>query len=265
MKKICSLALTFFLIISITTDIYGEIAIPTFAKDTISDHKQLEAKKIQGEIKIDGQLNEPEWKDAPVAGDFITYSPSMGKQSNYDTKVKAVYNDRAVYFGAFLKDNPDKILTGLSKRDDENVNADKFYITLNPYNDGKDIFKFVVTAANVQSDVKISPRNEDRAWDAVWDSKVSVVDSGWVVEMEIPYDAIRFPKKEVQSWGINFWRLVRRERETMCWDFVDRTMDNEGSQYGELVNIRGIDPPFRLSLFPYVSGYVFPHNNRLDY
>jgi len=266
MKKISLLALTFFLIIAITADMYGENAIPALSiKDTISDNKQLEAKKIQGEINVDGHLNEPEWQNAPAAGNFLTYSPSMGKPSDYKTKVKALYNDKAVYFGAFLKDDPESILTGLSKRDDENVNADKFWITLNPYNDGKDIFKFMVTAANVQSDIKISPRNKDRAWDAVWKSKVSIVDSGWVVEMEIPYDAVRFPKKEVQKWGINFWRLVRRERKTSSWSFVDRTMDNEGNQYGELLNIRNIEPPIRLSLYPYVSGYVFPHNGQMDY
>jgi hypothetical protein len=153
----------------------------------------------------------------------------------------------------------------LSKRDDHNANADKFWVTLNPYNDGKNIFRFEVTSANVQSDVKISPGNYDRAWDAVWKSKVSIVDSGWVVEMKIPYDAIRFSTQKVQKWGINFWRLVRRNRQVSSWDFVDRTKDNKGSQYGELVNIYDIKAPFRLSLFPYVSGYVFPQKNNTDY
>lgn len=236
-----------------------------WAADTLLTTRQLEAVKIEGEIKLDGRLNEPAWQGVPATREFVTYSPSIGKPADYQTRVRVVYNDRAIYFGAFMQDDPAKILRGLSKRDEEDVNADKFWVTLNPYNDGKNIFKFVVTAANVRSDIKISPRNEDRAWDAVWDSKVSVVDSGWVVEMEIPYDAIRFPKKERQTWGVNFWRLIRRERKTLSWDLVDRTRDNEGSQYGELVNIHDIDPPFRLSLFPYVSGYVFPHNGTLDY
>jgi hypothetical protein len=236
-----------------------------FHSDTAHTEKKLKAKKIQGGLSIDGKLTEPQWISAPVAGNFLTYSPSIGNKSDYPTKVKVLYNDRAIYFGALLKDNPDSIITGLSKRDEENVNADKFWVTLNPYDDGKNIFKFTVTAANVQSDVKISPRNEDRAWDAVWKSKVQMVDSGWVVEMEIPYDAIRFPNKKEQQWGVNFWRLVRRERKTSSWSLIDRTKDNEGSQYGNLVNIHDIKPPLRLSLYPYVSGYVFPHNGEMDY
>ena len=264
--RFCLLIMTFFSLLHFPGAILADgNDVWRTTPDTVHPKKQLRALKIDREISIDGRMLEPEWSQAPAASHFFTYEPSIGNPSPHPTWVKVLYDNRAIYFGAFMKDDPDKVLRGLSKRDEEDANADKFWVTLNPYNDGKNIFKFVVTAANVRSDIKVSPRNEDRAWDAVWDSKVSVVDSGWVVEMEIPYDAIRFPKKEVQTWGINFWRLVRRERETMCWDFVDRTMDNEGSQYGELVNIHGIDPPFRLSLFPYVSGYVFPHNNQLDY
>jgi hypothetical protein len=257
--------ITSFLLFNLKDTTAHKKLYPFFQSDTNHTEKQLKASKIQGEISIDGKLTEPQWNSAPAAENFLTYSPSIGNKSDYTTNVKVLYNDRAIYFGAFLKDDPDSIISGLSKRDEENVNADKFWVTLNPYNDGKNIFKFTVTAANVQSDVKISPRNEDRAWDAVWKSKVQMVDSGWVVEMEIPYDAIRFPNKETQQWGVNFWRLVRRERKTSSWSFIDRTKDNEGSQYGNLVNIHDIKPPLRLSLYPYVSGYVFPHNGDMDY
>lgn len=275
MKKYNLLPGLILLLISISQTLYSQNDFNIFRTDDSSTitKKQLQAKKIEGEITIDGKLSEPEWQEAPTTGNFFTYSPSIGKPSDYETKVKVLYNNQAIYFGAFLKDKPDSILTSLSKRDEENVNADKFWVTLNPYNDGKNIFQFVVTAANVQSDIKISPQNSggghgwpgDSDWDAVWESEVRVVDSGWVVEMKIPYDAIRFPNKEVQTWGVNFWRDVRRERKTSSWSLVDRTKDNEGTQYGELTNIHGIEPPLRLSLFPYISGYVHPHDGDMDY
>ena len=258
-KVIRITGMTVFLLLMISGVLVGR------SQDSVYETKRLSAVKVQGSVSIDGHLTEAAWQGVPKARRFLTYSPSIGDPSKYPTRVRVVYDDRAIYIGAFMKDDPERILTGLSKRDEEDVNADKFWVTLNPYNDGKNIFKFVVTASNVRSDIKISPRNKDRSWDAVWKSEVSVVDSGWVAEMEIPYDAIRFPNKTNQKWGINFWRLVRRERKTSCWDFVDRTLDNEGNQYGELANIHDIDPPFRLSLFPYVSGYVFPHSGKLDY
>ena len=236
-----------------------------FQNDTAQQKKQIQAQKIDGKIKVDGKLKESYWQNAPIANHFMTYSPSMGDTSEYKSEVKVVYNNDAIYFGAILHDDPSKITRSLSKRDDHDPNADRFWITLNPYNDGKNIFRFEVTSANVQSDIKISPRSYDRAWDAVWKSKVNITKKGWIVEMRIPFDAIRFPKNQNQQWSVNFWRLVRRNREVSSWNFVDRTKDNQGSQYGEITNIHDIKAPFRLSLFPYVSGYVFPQKNNTDY
>mgnify|MGYP000084753399 CR=1 FL=1 len=235
------------------------------ADSTARPKKELRAVRIDQPLQVDGHLDEAPWQEAPAAENFMTYSPSIGDSSAFRTCVKTLYNNKAIYFGAFMKDRPEKIMDGLSKRDDHRANADKFWVTLNPYNDGKNIFQFEVTAANVQSDIKISPRSHDRAWDAVWSSAVARNDSGWVVEMRIPYDALRFPKGKVQTWGINFWRQVRRKRAISSWNFVDRTRDNKGSQYGELRNIHNIEAPFRLSLFPYVSGYLMPQKQHTDY
>jgi len=264
MNKILVAAIAFIAIGIFSENIYSKEK-KWFQADTTLKKKQIEAVKIDSSIKMDGVLNEACWQKAPVAKNFMTYSPTMGDTSNHKTEVRVLYNNKAIYFGAILYDDPSKIVTGLSKRDDHNANADKFWVTLNPYNDGKNIFRFEVTSANVQSDIKISPRNHDRVWDAVWKSKVSITDSGWVVEMRIPYDAIRFPKQEKQEWSVNFWRRVRREREVSSWNTVDRSKDNEGSQYGKLTNIHNIEAPLRLSLFPYISGYVYPEKNNTDY
>ena len=243
-----------------------EIKKKWFLADTTSQpKKKIRALSIGRSLDVDGLLNEPEWRKAPEAGNFYTYSPTIGDTSEFRTTVKTLYTNNAIYFGAVMYDDPGKIIDGLSKRDDHRANADKFWVTLNPYNDGKNIFQFEVTAANVQNDMKISPRNHDRAWDAVWESGVTKSDSGWVVEMRIPYDAIRFPQKDLQSWSINFWRLIRRERQVSSWNLIDRTRDNKGSQYGRLTHIKNIRAPFRLSLFPYVSGYVFPEKGGSDY
>ncbi|MFW6145286.1 MAG: DUF5916 domain-containing protein, partial [bacterium] len=266
MKKITLLIIAGILVLAYSKNSYSkEGSKKWFQQDTTQQKRKLEALKINSIINVDGVLEEEAWKNASSTENFFTYSPSIGDTSRYTSSVKVVYDNNAIYFGAFLKDNPDSVITELSKRDDEGANADKFWVTLNPYNDGKNIFKFVVSSANVQSDVKISPGNNDRAWDAVWESEVNVVDSGWVVEMRIPYDAIRFSSDRKQNWSINFWREVRRERAISSWNFVDRTKDNQGSQYGELLNIYDIQSPFRLSLFPYISGYLFPSRDKTDY
>ncbi len=83
-----------------------------------------------------------------------------------------------------------------------------------------------------------------------------ITDKGWNVEIEIPYSAIRFPKESEQQWAVNFFRIVRRNRQISSWNPVDLTKGSESSQMGLISNIKDIDAPLRLSLMPYVSGYA---------
>lgn len=207
---------------------------------------------------IDGNLNDKVWQKAEVLTDFYQYNPhNDGRKASFPTEVRLLYDNDALYVGALMHDPaPDSILRELSDRDFDNVNADVFSIDLLPFNDGLNAFDFKVSAAGVQGDTKHSASGHDEEWDAVWQSAVNITDKGWVVELRIPYSAIRFPKKEVQTWGFNIWRLIRRKREWSTWDYVNRSIENTFGQYGELKGIKNIEPPLRLSLMPYASGYV---------
>ena len=113
-------------------------------------------------------------------------------------------------------------------------------------------FSFTVTAAGVQGDAA----DGDNVWDAAWKSAVKVVEDGWIVEMEIPYSQLRFPKNEVQTWGINFRRSIRRLRESSYWSAIDPEVNGEVQQYGILTGIERIKPPLRLSFTPYAAAYL---------
>lgn len=224
------------------------------------ERKQVSALRIDDKIKVDGVLDEPIWNKAYLATDFRTFEPQIGLKASQKSEVKILYDNSSLYIGALLyNDNASQIKRGLSKRDERTVNADIFWITISPYNDGQNYFAFKVSAANVQSDIKISSDSHDRNWDAVWYSEVKITDKGWLVEMQIPYDAIRFPKRSVQTWGVNFWRFMAENKEVSSWNAVDKSIGSWVGQAGKLNGIRDIDAPFRLSLYPYVSSYV-QHN-----
>jgi hypothetical protein len=222
-----------------------------------SEKRQMDALRVSDRIKIDGFLDEEIWQKAYYGADFKTYEPLIGNSASQRSEIRILYDNSAIYVGALLLDEqPEKIYRALSKRDQWTINADKFWVTISPYNDGQNYFRFEVTSANVQSDIKVSSRAQDRAWDAVWFSEARITDEGWIVEMRIPYDAIRFPKEQVQTWGINFWRMVGRSKEISTWNPVDKTLGSWLGQAGELTGIENIEAPFRLALYPYVSSYV---------
>lgn len=227
------------------------------------EKKRLNALNINEEIRVDGDLSEYSWKRAEIATNFIQHEPYNGKPANHKTEVKILFDNSGIYIGAKLYDDkPDSIYQELGKRDDADVNSDIFLVAISPYNDGLNAFGFILTAAGVQCDSKYSIDDEDSDWDAVWISDYKVNNDGWTVEMKIPYSAIRFPKKEEQVWGINFWRQVRRTREWTTWQFVDNSKKGIINQSGELTGIRNIQPPVRLSATPYVSSYIISESEK---
>jgi hypothetical protein len=224
--------------------------------------KHVQAVRVEVAPEIDGKLDDAAWKHAEPAVDFVQTSPYPGAPSAQPAEVRIVYDNTALYIGAALFDSaPDSILRQMSVRDDD-CNCDAFGIVLDTYNSDNNSFNFFISAAGVQMDARESSEGDDKSWNAVWQSKVEINDKGWYVEMKIPFSAVRFPDSDVQTWGFNMYRRIRRTRENSNWSEVDPAVDGYINQAGELNGIENVKSPMRLSFSPYISGYVehFPHD-----
>jgi hypothetical protein len=223
--------------------------------------RTLEALKTDQPPVIDGKLDDLVWREVPTATGFIQNFPSYGQPASQRTVVKVIYDNSAIYVGAYLYDDPALIRKQITARDeDQQKDLDYFSIFLDTYNDQQNGFQFLVTSSNVQTDARLAPNQTlnqgeygDKTWDAVWDSKVSVVSDGWIVEMKIPYISLRFAKSNTQDWGIQFLRSVRRVNETTFWNPVNPQVNGFVNQFGLLKNLTDIQPPLRLSFSPYIS------------
>jgi hypothetical protein len=232
-----------------------------FWSTLICAQKTINAVKTETAPKIDGELTEAAWQSAPVATDFVQNYPDNLKSSLVKTEVRIVYDDNAVYVGAYLFDDPKLIRRQLTARDGESQqDVDFFSVFFDTYHDQQNGFQFLVTTANVQTDAKVGGNVStgwgdygDKSWDAVWESKTSIKSDGWVVEMRIPYISLRFARKEVQTWGLQFLRQVRRLNETSFWNPVDQNANGFVNQFGHYTGIKNLEPPLRLSFSPYLS------------
>lgn len=229
--------------------------------------KTLLAKPKEGNINIDGRIDEEEWlKNNEIASDFIMYTPDNGKviDENKETKVRVLYDNDAIYISAVLNDNePEKIQRELTERDVFGV-ADHFAVYINGFNDGQQDYRFYVSSAGTQLDCLATEENEDFTWDAIWQSNVKITHSGWSVEIKIPYAAIRFPKNQKQDWGINFMREIKRKNQKYTWNYVSTKISSTLTQSGKLEGIENINPPTRLFLIPYTSAYYQKDNYTSD-
>ncbi|MBS2213493.1 carbohydrate binding family 9 domain-containing protein [Carboxylicivirga mesophila] len=226
--------------------------------------KQVEAIYLNQPLKIDGILDDGSYQSAFAATDFVQLEPYNGQPAMQKTEVYFFYDQTAVYLGAILYDSaPDSIYNYLSERDNIGA-ADYFGVYFDPYNEGQLSYGFFITPAGVQTDIKAIKSDRDREdanWDAVWESKTRITNEGWTIEMRIPYSALRFPEKDVHTWGLNMFRNIRRYNSNNSWSFIDRNISGFIHQQGELTGISNIKPPTRLSFTPYMATYLEHNEN----
>ena len=224
-----------------------------------SQKKILQTKFISEKIEIDGKLEEAVWQTASLASDFVMFEPDNGAKiaENKKTEIRVLYDNDAIYIGALMYDeNPEKIMKEITQRDNFGA-SDLFGVFINGFNDGQQDFQFFVNAADGQADCITTDTNgEDYSWDAVWKSKALITDKGWVVEMRIPYAALRFSGEKKQTWGLNFFREIKRDRQKYTWNLIDSKLGTFTQQTGVLEGIENIKPPTRLFLLPYSSFYA---------
>lgn len=228
-----------------------------YSFNSYSQKKVLLTKSITENIVIDGEINEEVWKTSSVASDFIMFEPDNGRpiSNAKKTEVRILHDNNAIYIAATLYDDePNKIKREITKRDVFGV-SDNFSVNINSFNDGQQDFRFFVSSAGVQADCLAIEDSEDFTWDAIWYSKTTITDSGWTVEMKIPYAALRFTNSGKQTWGLNFMREIKRDNQKYTWNHVNTKIGTVITQAGLLEGIENIKPPTRLFFIPYSSAY----------
>lgn len=229
------------------------------------EKKSLNISRTTEAPKIDGVLDDAVWQNAEEATGFVQFRPEMGValEDHQRTIVKMTYDDNAIYVSAYLKDKPEDIQKQFTRRDNFG-NSDYFGVILNPNNDAQNDISFIVLSSGTQAEAVSSRGRRDFGWNAVWESEVKIVDDGWIVEMKIPYSALRFSNQEVQTWGIQFQRRFELDKSQYSWNPIDRSIGNEGLYHGELTGIHDIDPPTRLSFYPFISGSTTSYDGETE-
>ncbi|HUP62973.1 MAG TPA: DUF5916 domain-containing protein [Thermoanaerobaculia bacterium] len=200
---------------------------------------------------IDGDLGDPAWESAPEITGFTQRDPDEGKPATQQTRIKVVYDDDAIYFGAVMEDDS-KVTPLLARRDTDLNNGDYIRISIDSQQDRLNGAAFVINASNVQMDMILyNDIYDDISWDAVWDSAVKIGEKGWVAEVRIPYSQLRFPDKPVHAWGVNISRWQARLRESSRLVHTPKSESGFVSRFADLNGIEGIRPKRRFEIVPY--------------
>src|SRR4051794_26875907 len=107
-----------------------------FSLLSLAQPKTLNAVKTTTPPHIDGNLDDLAWQQAPIATDFIENFPTYGRPASVRSEVRILYDNDAVYIGAYLYDNPSLIHKQITARDGESrQDVDYFSVFFDTYND----------------------------------------------------------------------------------------------------------------------------------
>jgi hypothetical protein len=219
----------------------------------------LRALPLEGEVRIDGHLDEAVWQRAEIATDFVQQRPAPGEGATQRTEARILYGRDAIYVGMRMYDSsPDSITTQLARRDATGLTSDWAHVLLDSYHDRRTAFRFSVNPSGVKRDVKhFDDTSEDGGWDAVWEVATRVDSLGWTAEFRIPLSQLRYQTTasgEEATWGVNFIRDIARRDERSWWSPVLPNTSGMVSRAGELQGLRDLPSLRRIEIMPYSVG-----------
>ncbi|MBI3049852.1 MAG: carbohydrate binding family 9 domain-containing protein, partial [Acidobacteria bacterium] len=151
-----------------------------------SDERTAAATRATSPIAVDGRLDEPAWQVAPIARGFIQNEPREGEPATFDTEVRIVYDEEAIYFGVVAADpEPSGIVVTDLKKDYAVDGSDAFVIVLDTFHDGRNGYQFATNPAGAKWDAQLAHEGRDFNvnWDGMWAVETRITETGWVAEI----------------------------------------------------------------------------------
>ena len=126
---------------------------------------------------------------------------------------------------------------------------DTFAVLFDTFYDRRNGFNFYTNPLGARADAQyINEGNPNIDWNPVWDVRSGRFDGGWTVEMEIPFNTLRYRSEPPYIWGVQFRRSIRRKNE---WVYLTRLPISIGGDNGARGMLRisaagslvGLEPP----------------------
>ncbi len=207
--------------------------------------------KFEKPPTIDGKLDEEAWQKAAVLKDFLQIRPGDNTPPSRPTEVLLGFDPQFLYIAFKATDEPDKIRATVAKRDNI-FNDDYVGVMLDTFNDQRKAFEVFFNPFGIQGDGIIAEgRGEDFSIDLLMESKGIVHETGFNVEIAIPFKSLRFEAGKGKLWGAHFFRRIQRfEGELDSWMPMSRSIDSNLSQAGHLTGLEGISVERTIELIP---------------
>jgi hypothetical protein len=210
----------------------------------------------QGEVAIDGRLDEAAWAAATPITELSQSAPDEGKPATQRTEIRILYDAAAIYIGARMYDSlgAKGVRSVLARRDqllngNNNLTSDKIAFVFDTFRDKNSRTWFELNPDGVKGD----HQNGDDSYDPVWEGATAIDSLGWTAEFRIPYSQLHFSRDSDQLWGMQIWRATDRLNEQDMWAFWRNNEYGGPAYFGTLEGITINSRPRQVELVPYAT------------
>ncbi len=233
---------------------------------------QVSAVRVSEGPQIDGDvLQDSAWQGIPASSGFMQTTPDDGEPASEKTEIRVVYTNDTLYIGIVCFDrDPSGIIISDTRRDSSLTETDSIQIILDTYRDEQSGFVFGTNPAGIEYDGQVTKEGAGGGfgsrqqggsgggfnlnWDGSWEVRALIDENGWSAEFAIPFTTIRYPSRDVQAWGLNLQRNIRRRNEQAFWAPLDRQFNlYRLIDAGRLTELQ-IPGQRNLQITPYVLG-----------
>ncbi len=207
-------------------------------------------------IVIDGRVDEAAWQAVPAYDNMRVMEPETLAEPTYATTSRFIYTNEGLYVSAVMEQPPETFVTRLSSRD-QYINRDGYGITLDTSGKGLYGYWFTVNLGGSLADGKVAPeRTVTHQWDGPWRGASATSQSGWSVEMFLPWSMMSMPQSGTER-TLGFWvdRKVAHMDERYSWPVLPFTAARFMSALQPMA-VADVSPAKQWSVFPYTSASV---------
>lgn len=155
----------------------------------------LDVPVVHGQFpRIDGDLSDSAWAQAARIPLRFQWFPEDASPPAVKTDCMIMATGNALLVGCTAFDPAPAQIVAIRRDRDAGDIDDGIAITIDPFGDGSEAFRFRVSASGVLSDAQLGrTTGTDAQWDAVWDGRSRRNADGYSVELSIPFAALRMP------------------------------------------------------------------------
>ena len=255
--------LEFSRLVIISVAVFAIIGFSGEAVSQTAEPRSMKAARTSQPPEIDGKLDDPCWREAPKATDFV--DKFFDEIVEDQTVAYLLYNDENIYVAFHCYDSqPDKIVARETKRDGNFWNDDYVSFCIDPFHAHQFQYRsfFVVNAIGTQFSTIAGGRASKTEWKGDWKAAVSRTPDGWTVEMAIPFAILSYPSTgEPTTIGINFDRRQQRTSINSFWSNIgpQEHTEKDGHLSGIIFPKRSFKR--RLSVMTYAFGGIESDEN----